>query len=240
MSKIRQRVNSLNLILRSIKLFIHIARFKYFKYMKLQNNIKEFIFLNKKSGMIEFRNINNLIKKSYETFYVIFIDSKSNKTLKLLNEIKENLHIFCTYRTYSFLSNKVSSNLISQISMKNIYDLDLGKINKYILDTLYQKIYISNISKLSIITIGIDDKINLYDTNMNNNDQQEIPNNMNNLNPIGKFLVYVLSSFMSTYYLYEIGKNKQSQEKIESNIKFLKKQLLMSDLIIKKNKLANE
>lgn len=118
MSKVRQRVNSLNLILRSIKLFIHIARFKYFKYMKLQNNIKEFIFLNKKSDMVEFRNINNFIKGSNETFYVIFIDSKSNKTLKLLNEIKENLHVFCTYRTYSFLLNKINCDFISQISMK--------------------------------------------------------------------------------------------------------------------------
>lgn len=240
MSKVRQRVNSLNLILRSIKLFIHIARFKYFKYMKLQNNIKEFIFLNKKSDMVEFRNINNFIKGSNETFYVIFIDSKSNKTLKLLNEIKENLHVFCTYRTYSFLLNKINCDFISQISMKNIYDLDLGKINKYILDALYQKIDLSTILKLSIITIGIDDKINLYEINRNNDRQQDIPNNMNSLNPIGKFLIYVLSSFMSTYYLYEIGKNQQSQEKIESNIKFLKKQLLISDLIIKKNKLAHE
>lgn len=238
MNKIVQKLNSMSLILRSRKLFMHISRFKYFKYLQLQNNIKEYIFLQQNTDLVEYKNINSIIHNNKGVFCVFLIDSKSNKLLKLIESVKCDWHIFCTYRSYTFLTSKVQNSKVSQISMRNIYDLNLGNTNKYILDILKDKANLNTKKGLFIITIGIDDKANGYYLDIYS--KHEVNNNMNNMIPIGKYLIYVICNFMSIYYLYEIGKNKQSQEKIECNIKFLKKQLLISDLIIKKNKLANE
>lgn len=238
MNKIRQKLNSMNLILRSSKLFTHISRFKYFKYIKLKNNIIELI-KNSNDCMTEHKNINhNDIIKSDNTFYIFLVDSKSNKLLNIIQSLN-SYHVFCIYRSYLFFSNKLGNSNVSQISIKSLYDLNLGNTNKYILNVVRSKIDICNIKSIFILTIGIDDKIIGYYFS-NNNKQKEIDNNLNNSITIGKFLIYAICNFMSTYFLYEIGKNKQSQEKIEYNINSLKRQLLISDLIIKKNKLAHE
>lgn len=238
MNKILQKLNSMSLILRSRKLFMHISRFKYLKYLQLHNNLKQYVFLQKNANIKEYKNIESVIHNNEDTFCLFLVDSKSTKFFKLIESIKYDFYVFCIYRSYAFLTSKIQSSKISQISMKNIYDLNLGNTNKYILDTLKSKSNLNNKKGLFIITIGIDDKVNGYYIDLYS--KHEIDNNMNNMIPIGKYLIYVICNFMSTYYLYEIGKNKQSQEKIESNIKFLKKQLLISDLIIKKNKVANE
>lgn len=235
MNKIRQKLNSMELILRSRKLFMHISRFKYFQYVQLQNNIKNNI-LDTNISIIEKQMIDSM-EICDDAFYIFILDSKSFKLVDLINKIKCNYYIFCTYRSFNFFSNKVNTNFISQINMKQIYDINIGSINQYIYNTLKSK-DIYNYKNISIVTIGIDDRANIYRVKTIHN--KNIENNMYNVIPAGKYLMYAICDFMSTYYLYEIGKNKQAQEKIECNIKFLKTQLLASDLIIKKNKLENE
>jgi hypothetical protein len=228
-SKIRKQILSLNFILKSRNVIYTLSQYKYMLYNKLNEAVKDIVSTDKD-------NLSSIENK----FIIIFLDNKTSSVLdKITSYITQKIKVFvvCIYRNYNFLIQKtnIDPSFVFTIELKQIYELKINHLSNDIYTVIMKKMERS-CKSIEIINYPIDNSVLVIFKN-SKQDFSNMDGSITNVDSIiiGRYVLFMLSIFMSKYFLLEIGKNKQARDKIENKIKYLKLQLLNQDVVIKKN-----